>query len=76
MKHEQVVVGKFISEIDAEIAKGHLGSEGIKASIIKSNIGGTFPSLQYSDGVQLSVDETDAKKARLVIKAKLTRPKR
>ncbi len=70
MKHEQVVVSEFINEIDAEIAKGHLESEGIKSSIIKNNVGGMFPSLQYTDGVQLSVDETDAKKARLIIKAK------
>lgn len=70
MKHEQVVVGEFINEIDAEIAKGHLESEGIKASIIKNNVGGMFPSLQYTEGVQLSVDESQEEKARTIIKPK------
>ncbi len=40
MKHEQVVVGEFENEIDAEIAKGHLESAGIEASVIKDDAGG------------------------------------
>ncbi len=72
MKHRQVVVAEFRNEIDAEIAKGHLASEGIEASIIKNNVGGMFPALQYTEGVQLSVAETDEKKARTIIKPKQT----
>ncbi len=40
MEHEQVVVGKFRNEIDAEIARAHLESAGIKASIMKGDVGG------------------------------------
>ncbi len=70
MKGQQVVVGEFENEIDAEIAKGHLESTGIKASIIKDDGGGMFPSLQNTDGVQLLVDETEEEKARIILKEK------
>jgi tRNA U54 and U55 pseudouridine synthase Pus10 len=72
MERDQVVVGEFRNEIDAEIAKGHLESAGIKAFIIKDDVGRTFPSLQNTEGVQLSVDETDQARARIVLKEKHT----
>jgi hypothetical protein len=70
MEHEQVVVGEFGNEIDAEIAKGHLGSSGIKAFIIKDDVGGAFPSLQNAEGVRLSVAETSQARARIVLREK------
>jgi Putative prokaryotic signal transducing protein len=70
MKHEQVVVGKFKNEVDAEIAKGHLESEGIEASIAKNDAGRMFPSLQYTEGVELSVDKSQEEKARIIIRPK------
>lgn len=70
MKQRQIVVGEFENEIDAEIAKGHLESAGIKASIIKDDGGGMFPSLQNTDGVQVSVDETEEEKARMILNEK------
>ena len=72
MKNRQVVVAEFRSEIDAEIAKGHLKSEGIEAVVVKNNVGGMFPASQYTEGVQLSVDETEEKKARSILKPKHT----
>ncbi|MGO9482704.1 MAG: DUF2007 domain-containing protein [Candidatus Kryptoniota bacterium] len=72
MDHDQVVVGQFRNEIDAEIAKGHLESEGVKAFIIKEDIGGAFPSLQNTEGVRLSVDKTDEDKARAILNEKYT----
>ncbi len=72
MKRDQVVVGEFENEIEAEIAKGHLESAGIKASIIKDDVGGTFPSLQTTEGVKLLVAETEEERARTVLKAKKT----
>jgi hypothetical protein len=71
MKGQQVIVGEFENEIDAEIAKGHLESAGIKASIIKDDAGGMFPSLQNTEGVQVSVDEDEEEKARIILKEKL-----
>ncbi len=72
MERDQVVVGEFRNEIDAEIAKGHLESAGIKAFIIKDDVGGAFPSLQNAEGVQLSVDETEEENARIILKEKHT----
>jgi hypothetical protein len=68
MKEKQIVVGEYENEIDAEIAKGHLESSGITASLIKG--GGMLPSLQNTEGVQLVVDEIHSEKARKILKAK------
>jgi Putative prokaryotic signal transducing protein len=70
MEQDQVIVGEFRNEIDAEIAKGHLESEGIPAFIIKGDIGGAFPSLQNTGGVQLAVDEADEDRARAILNEK------
>jgi hypothetical protein len=67
MEEEQVVIGKYKNEIDAEIAKGHLESSGIPASIIKDDGGGMFPSLQNAEGVQLLVAVTQMEKARNIL---------
>jgi hypothetical protein len=68
MKEKQIVVGEYENEIDAEIAKGHLESSGIPASIIKG--GGLLPSLQNTEGVQLVVTETQSEKAKKILKTK------
>jgi len=65
MEKKQVVVGEYENEIDAEIAKGHLKSSGITSSIIKG--GGTLPSLQNTEGVQLVVDESQSEKAKKIL---------
>ncbi|MGD1045329.1 MAG: DUF2007 domain-containing protein [Bacteroidota bacterium] len=68
MKEKQIVVGEYENEIDAEIAKGHLESLGISASIIKG--GGTLPSLQNTEGVQLVVDERQSEQAKKILQEK------
>ena len=65
MEEKQVVVGEYENEIDAEIAKGHLKSSGIQSSIIKG--GGTLPSLQNTEGVQLVVDDSQSEKAKKIL---------
>ena len=65
MKEKQIVVGEYENEIDAEIAKGHLESSGITASVIKG--GGMLPSLQYTEGVQLVVDDSQSEKAKKIL---------
>jgi len=67
MEPNQVVVGEYDNEIDAEIAKGHLEASGISASIIKDDGGGMFPSLQNVDGVQLLVAETQGEEAKKIL---------
>ena len=68
MEEKQVVVGEYENEIDAEIAKGHLESSGITASVIKG--GGMLPSLQYTEGVQLVVDERQSEQAKNILQEK------
>ena len=70
MKETQVVVGEYENEIDAEIAKGHLGASGITASIIKDDGGGMLPSLQNTEGVQLLVAETQGEEARKILQSR------
>jgi hypothetical protein len=70
MKETQVVVGQYDTEIDAEIAKGHLTASGIQASIIKDDGGGMFPSLQNTKGVQVLVAETQGEKARKILQSR------
>ncbi len=67
MKEQQVVVGDYENEIDAEIAKGHLEASGISASIIKDDVGGMFPSLQDAQGVRLVVAESQKEKAKKIL---------
>jgi hypothetical protein len=67
MEEKQVVVGEYENEIDAEIAKGHLASSGIPASIMKDDGGGMLPSMQNTEGVQLIVAETQSEKAKEII---------
>ena len=67
MEEKQVVVGEYENEIDAEIAKGHLESSGITASINKDDRGGMLPSLQNTEGVQLVVAETQSEKAKKIL---------
>jgi glucose-6-phosphate isomerase len=55
MEHEQVVVASFGNEIEAEIAKGRLESEGIPANITLDDAGGMLPSLQGNTGVKVYV---------------------
>lgn len=70
MEEKQVVVGNYENEIDAEIAKGHLEASGISAAIFKDDGGGMFPSLQNTEGVQLTVSESQREKARNVLQTK------
>ena len=70
MKEKQIVVGEYENEIDAEIAKGHLESSGIQASVIKDDGGSMLPSMQITEGVQLVVNETQSEKAKKILQAK------
>jgi hypothetical protein len=73
MEQTWVIVGNFENEIDAEIAKGHLKSEGIDSKIVKNDGGGMFPSLQQTEGVLLVVAEAEKQKAREILEARRTK---
>lgn len=62
-----VVVGNYENEIDAEIAKGHLHAAGISAFIVKDDGGGMLPSLQNVEGVQLMVAQQQGENAKKIL---------
>lgn len=67
MRQMEVVVAEFASELDAEVARGQLESEGIESAITKDDAGSMFPSLQATEGVQLRVAVEDEERARKVL---------
>ncbi len=71
MSGKKVVVAEFENELEAEIAIGHLEAAGIKASLIKDDAGGMFPSLQQTEGVQVVVNEDRMEEALGVLKEKM-----
>jgi len=58
---ELVVVSRFRSVADAQIAKGILDEVGIDAAIRSDNAGGMYPAL---DSAAVLVREEDAERAR------------
>jgi hypothetical protein len=70
MEEKQIIIANYENEIDAEIAKGHLESSGIQASVIKDDGGSMLPSMQITEGAQLVVNETQSEKAKKILQAK------
>ena len=67
MEEKQIIIANYENEIDAEIAKGHLESSGIQASVIKDDGGSMLPSMQITEGVQLVVTESQSEKAKKIL---------
>jgi len=67
MSEDMVVIKVFMNEVDAEIARGQLESEGIRTVISSDDAGGMVPALQPSEGVFLIVAPGDVKKAREIL---------
>lgn len=59
----------FISEFEAEIAKGMLEEEGINCYISGDDTGGMRPHLQLTLGVRLIVMEKDLQRATEILDA-------
>jgi hypothetical protein len=64
---EAVVVEKFSTRLEAQMAAGLLEAEGIYAFISADDAGGAYPPLQYLRGVRLIVFPEDAKRAREIL---------
>ena len=62
-----VVVDKFSSRMEAEMAAGILEAEGIYALVTADDAGGTYPPLQYLRGVRLIVAPEDERRAREIL---------
>jgi hypothetical protein len=63
-RDDKVLVERFPSRLEAELAAGLLEAEGIPAYILADDAGGAYPVLQVIRGVQLLVSKEDAPKAR------------
>lgn len=64
---EAVVVEKFFTRLEAEMAAGVLESEGIQAFVSADDAGGAYPPLQHLRGVRLIVFPEDADRAREIL---------
>lgn len=67
--NELVTIETFQNEIEAELTKEHLKSEGIKSFIFKDDCGGTRPHMQLTAGVELKVRQTDYSQASGILKS-------
>ncbi|MFA5834052.1 MAG: DUF2007 domain-containing protein [Bacteroidota bacterium] len=67
-KTRLVIVQTFSNEINAEIAKQKLASNGIESYISKDDEGGMFPSLQQTLSVKLEVLDSNQAKAEKILK--------
>src|SRR3972149_1290496 len=62
-KDKLIVIRRFGTEIDAQVAKAYLDSKGIDSIIEKDDVGGLNPNFQMTSGVSLIVRQRDEKKA-------------
>jgi hypothetical protein len=62
-----VVVEKFSTRMEAELAAGLLEAEGIHTFISADDAGGAYPPLQYIRGVRLIVFPEDEVRAREIL---------
>lgn len=59
-----VEIARFSGEFEAQVAKAHLASVGIAASMVTDDGGGAFPNLSMlTGGVRLAVRTEDAEAA-------------
>lgn len=59
-----VEISKFSGEFEAQVAKAHLESVGIAATMVTDDAGGAFPNLSMLEGgVRLIVRSEDAEAA-------------
>jgi hypothetical protein len=64
---EAVVVEKFTTRMEAQMAAGLLEAEGIYAMVLADDAGGAYPPLQYLRGVRLIVYPEDERRAREIL---------
>ena len=66
---EWPTVATFPSEVEADMAQGALGADGIEAIVWKDDAGGMYPSLQPVYGVALRVAPEQLERAREILAA-------
>jgi len=66
---EYVVVRRFTTEVEAELARAILESNGIAAAVLRDDGGGMLPAMSLLSAVRLVVAPPDAEAAREVLDA-------
>jgi hypothetical protein len=66
---EWPTVATYQNEVEAEMAQGALGAEGIEAIVWKDDAGGMYPQFQPVYGVALRVAPEDFERARAIVSA-------
>jgi hypothetical protein len=69
MADEYVVVRRFTTEVEAELARAILESNGIAAAVLRDDGGGMLPAMSLLSAVRLVVAPADAESAREVLDA-------
>ncbi len=62
-----VLLKRFPSEVEAEMARSVLECEGVPALVLSDDAGGMEPQLQWIRGVRLMVRESDVSRAREIL---------
>lgn len=69
MANEYVVVRRFTTEVEAELARAILESNGINAIVLRDDGGGMLPAMSLMSAVRLVVAPADAEAAQEVLEA-------
>lgn len=64
---DPVVLERFSTRMEAELAAGLLEAEGIYAYVSADDAGGAYPQLQYLRGVRLIIFPEDERRAREIL---------
>jgi hypothetical protein len=64
-----ILLKKFRSDFEAQLAKTKLESEGIPSMVMSDDAGGMEPQFQFIRGVSLMVRREDAEAAREILEA-------
>jgi putative signal transducing protein len=65
----RVVVRRFMSEAEADLAKAILAANGIEAAVLRDDAGGMLPAMSLASEIRLVVAPEDAELAREVLDA-------
>lgn len=65
----RVVVRRFMSEAEADLARAILAANGIEAVVLRDDAGGMIPAMSLMSEIRLVVAPEDAEAAREVLDA-------
>lgn len=65
----RVVVRRFMTESEADLARAILAANGIEASLLRDDAGGMLPSMSLMSEIRVVVAPEDAEAAREILEA-------